>query len=75
MYYLQTTYVENQITLMKDLKLVQGHFFIFDLNLLSCELEAFTFKCYIESFYTNITSNQNKFLISQFLLENLKCFL
>ena len=48
---------------MKFSKLLQYHFFIPDFNLLSCELDYFTFKVFIESFYIDlILKQQNKIM-------------
>ena len=37
--------------------------FAVDFNLLSCDLITLRLHCYIKSFYTNIISNKNKFVI------------
>ena len=51
-------------------------YFIANFNLLSCELDNFTFKLYIESFYINNILKQKKLtILPQFLVKNLKWFL
>ena len=69
-YQLEIIFVENyfhhydfQSNLRKDSKLLQLHFFFPDFNLLSCKLDHFTFRSYIESFYINIVLKQNKIKI------------
>ena len=46
--------VESLTAFDKSFKVTSVPFFIPDFHLVSCELDNFTFKCYIESFYTDI---------------------
>ena len=47
--------LESPTTFDKTFKVTSVPFFIPNFNLLSCELDNFTFiKCYIESFYIDI---------------------
>ena len=56
-------------------------FFVVDFNLLSCELDSFTFNYCIESFHIDIILDKTKFLYNtftillQFLVKNPKQFL
>ena len=50
-------------TFEEILKVTSVLFFIPDFNLLSGELNHFTCKCYIKSFYINIILKQNKITI------------
>ena len=57
------------------MKVTSVPFFGADFNLLSCKLDNFMFKYYIESFYIDIMLKQNKIIIlSQFIVKNLKWF-
>ena len=63
---------------MKDLKILQFHFFVPDFNLLSFKLDNSTLHLtrYIEAFYFNILLKQNEMIIPSLLsLKNLKLFL
>ena len=63
---------------MKDLNILQFHYFVSDFNLLSFELDNSTLHLtrYIESFYFNIILKQNEMIIPSLLsLKNLKLFL
>ena len=52
--------LEPPATFDENFKVASVPFFIPDFNLLSCELENFTHKVYIESFYIDITLEQTK---------------
>ena len=44
-------------------KVTSVPFFIANFNLLSCGLDNFTLKCYVESFYISILLKRNKIII------------
>ena len=61
--------LESLVTFDERYKITSVPFFTPDFNLLSCELDNFTFK---ELFYIDIILKQNKFtLLSLLLLKNL----
>ena len=68
--------LESPTTFAESFKNTSVQFFIPDFNLLSCEIDNFTLKYYIESFCTDIILKQNKFkMLSPFLVRNVKRFL
>ena len=68
--------LESPTTFAESFENTSVQFFIPDFNLLSCEIDNFTLKYYIESFCTDIILKQNKFkMLSPFLVRNVKRFL
>ena len=67
------SWLQSPATFDKTFKVTSVLTFISYFNLLSCELDNFTFKCYIESFH--IKAKNKVRILLKFLAKNVKLFL